>query len=155
MIHHLLTAFLFLGTTLAAPGDYNATSDSDQIVCVYPLSGQYGFLVRLLYYILLIFAVFFHHHVWLVAGALASALTFSGSAAIHGFILAIVSNSSLYDIDVAGVWTVVSAATIAVDPVRDLSTFFRESQFRPIFGLWGVLVGIGSICAAVSLLRHY
>ena len=46
------------------------------------LSGQYCLLSRILYYALLIFSVFGHAHVWLIAGALALALTYSGTAAI-------------------------------------------------------------------------
>jgi len=37
---------------------YNSSTDHNQVDCVYPISGQYGFFSRLLYYLLLLFAVF-------------------------------------------------------------------------------------------------
>lgn len=152
----LLISLLFLsfaGTTLAS--EYNAATDQDKVVCVYPLSGQYGLLPRLLYYDLLIFAVLAQHQVWLIAGAPASALTYSGTAAIHAIILARVSMNLVFDIDVVGVWAIVSAGCVAVQPVLDWSSTLRESPYRPIFGFWGTLMTIGTICGVVALQRDY
>jgi hypothetical protein len=70
-------------TGLGYPGNYNATTDENRVVCVYPLSEQYGGLARLLFCQLLIFSVVAYKQVWLVAGALAYAMTYSGTAAVH------------------------------------------------------------------------
>ncbi len=114
-----------------------------------------GLLPRLLYYDLLIFAVLAQHQVWLIAGAPASALTYSGTAAIHAIILARVSMNLVFDIDVVGVWAIVSAGCVAVQPVLDWSSTLRESPYRPIFGFWGTLMTIGTICGVVALQRDY
>lgn len=87
---------------------YNATTDRNQVDCIYPISGQYGFLPRLLYYCLLLFAVLNRKQVWLIAGALASALTYSGTAAIHAFVIA--KSLPLQDLDCYGIYPIVSAA---------------------------------------------
>ena len=55
--------------------------------CVYPISGSYGFLNRLLYYCLLIFALLVRHHSWLCPAALVSAMTYSSVACVHAFAL--------------------------------------------------------------------
>ena len=55
--------------------------------CVYPISGQYGFLNRLLFYILMIFALIARKHDWLAAAALGTAMTYAASAAVHAFAL--------------------------------------------------------------------
>jgi hypothetical protein len=48
--------------------------------------GMYSRLNRILYYLLLVFALVVHHHEWLVAGALASATTYSGAAAVQAWV---------------------------------------------------------------------
>lgn len=55
--------------------------------CAYAISGQYGFLPRLLYYLLLVISMFLRKHDWLSAGALAGAMTYSASACVHAFAL--------------------------------------------------------------------
>lgn len=134
---------------------YNATADRDTAVCVYPMSGQYEALQHFLYYGLLLFAVFARHQVWLVTGAVASALTYSGTAAIHSIILAAVSRNSLLDLDSFGTWAVVSAGCLIMLPVAEFSETLRESLARPVFKFWGTLVMIGVICSAVACLRKY
>ena len=56
-------------------------------LCVYPISGQYGFLNRLLFYILMIFSLIARRHDWLAAAALGTAMTYAASAAVHAFAL--------------------------------------------------------------------
>jgi len=56
--------------------------------CAWPISGQYCLLNRILFYVLLVFAVLMRRSPWLVAGALASALSYSGTAAIHALMRA-------------------------------------------------------------------
>ena len=100
---------------------------------VYQLSSHYGLLNRLLYYALIAFSVASHSHVWLVAGALTSAMTYSGTVTIHGFILAIDSKNFLYDIDTVGVWAVVSIGCLVVNPMLYSSTTIPRVPSRLIF----------------------
>lgn len=135
-----------------------ATTNStfpEKIVCVYPLSGQYGLLPRVLYYCLLIFSALAQRQVWLIAGAMASALTYSGTAAIHAVILAGASQSWIFDLDALGVWAIVSTGCLAVIPVLDWSHVLVESQFRPVFGFWGFLMALASACGSVPLYRSH
>ena len=56
-------------------------------LCGYPISGQYGFLNRLLFYLLMIFALIARKHPWLAAAALGTAMTYAASATVHAFAL--------------------------------------------------------------------
>lgn len=134
---------------------YNATYDANRILCVYPLSGQYSLLNRLLYYALIVFAVVGHSHPWLVTGPLAYIMTYSSTAAVHALIMAVVSEKSLLDIDVLGTWAIISIGCLAVLPIFTTSKAISESQYSPVFGFWGTLMSIGVICSLVSIHREY
>jgi hypothetical protein len=56
------------------------------VVCEWPVSGMYSRLNRILYYVLLVFALVVHHHEWLVAGSLAYATTYSGTASVQAWV---------------------------------------------------------------------
>lgn len=66
---------------------FNAQSFSYRQPCAYAISGQYGFLPRLLYYLLLTISLLLRNHDWLSAGALTGAMTYSASACVHAFAL--------------------------------------------------------------------
>jgi hypothetical protein len=80
-----------LNTSVAAYSDETWTLP---VTCEWPISGQYSRLNRILYYVLLVFALVVHHHEWLVAGALSSATIYSGSAAVQATVRTIPLTSS-------------------------------------------------------------
>ena len=55
--------------------------------CIYPISGQYGFLNRLLFYLLLVFALAVRKKTWLATAAAGTAMTYAATAAVHAFAL--------------------------------------------------------------------
>jgi hypothetical protein len=59
------------------------------IGCSYPISGSYGRAPRYLFYALILFAVLKRRESWIAGIALASAMTYSATAAIHAFALAV------------------------------------------------------------------
>lgn len=93
---------------------YDATLDKGRIECVYPISGQYALLQRVLYYSLLLFSIVSRKTPWLVAGALGAAMTYAGSAAVHATILAGISRDSLLDLDCLGIFAIVSVGSLVV-----------------------------------------
>lgn len=60
---------------------------SYSVICTYPISGQYGFLARLSYYLLLIFALILRKHLWLSTAALGTAMTYAATTCVHAFSL--------------------------------------------------------------------
>ncbi|KAI1878516.1 uncharacterized protein JN550_000698 [Neoarthrinium moseri] len=59
-----------------------------QVFCVYPISGNYTIYQRTLFWVALAFALLGQTHGWLAASAFGFAVTYSTTAAVHGFILA-------------------------------------------------------------------
>lgn len=60
---------------------------SFQPVCTYPISGQYGFLPRLIYYLLLIFSLILRRYEYLSVAALGTSMTYASVACVHAFSL--------------------------------------------------------------------
>ncbi|KAJ0419146.1 hypothetical protein BJY00DRAFT_286379 [Aspergillus carlsbadensis] len=134
---------------------YNATTDAGQIDCIYPVSGQYALLQRLLYYALLLFSVISQKSPWLVAGALGTAMTFAASAALHAVILAGVSHDSLLDLDCLGTFAIVSVGSLAASVFFDYSELLRESPARPVFRYWAAAMMVGTVCSMAAMWREY
>ncbi|KAL8959880.1 MAG: hypothetical protein Q9193_003328 [Seirophora villosa] len=126
------------------------------MVCVFPLSGPYGFLQRVLFYTLLTFAVVAHRAEWLIRGSLAAAMIYSSSASIHALCLAAVSNHHrIFDLDIIGVYCILSSSIILLGPMLDWCEPLRHSAARPIMKAWGALVSVGLVCAFITIRRLY
>ena len=124
---------------------FNTSGDPvTEINCVYAISGLYGMLPRLLYYVTLAFAIFGRTREWLIIGALVSALTYAGGAAIHMMAL-VTSKAGVYDLDVPAAWAVLSTGALGYIGMIHWSTTLRNSNARIIMVCWGVLVGVSLI----------
>ncbi|KAL8663459.1 MAG: hypothetical protein Q9202_003876 [Teloschistes flavicans] len=130
--------------------------NSPGIICLFSISGQYGFLQRLLFYFLLTFAVVAHRQEWLIRGSLAAAMTYSASASVHAVVIAAASqNHRILDLDIVGVYCITSSSIITLGPMLDWCHALRESKARPIVVAWGVVVSVGVVCARVVLKRQW
>ncbi|KAL8762943.1 MAG: hypothetical protein Q9184_001165 [Pyrenodesmia sp. 2 TL-2023] len=128
-----------------------------QEICVYPISGPYGYLQRFLLYSLLAFAVIAHRWEWLVRGSAAAAMTYSATACIHAILLAAVSTpkNRPLDLDVFGVYCIISSSLIVLGPMLDWCKPLRQTTARLILKAWGVLLSVGLVCAVLSIWRPY
>ena len=118
--------------------------------CVYAISGTYGFLPRVLYYITLIFSIFGRRREWLVIGALVSALTYAGTSAIHQMAM-VHSRDPVFDLDILGAWAVLSTGALAYIAMMHWSSTLRESKARTILVGWGFLTGVALIFGRTEL----
>lgn len=146
-----LLALTLLSTASAhtlSPRSRNATDDA-LMQCIYPISGAYGLLPRVLYYCTLILAIFGRNQEWLVIGALASGLAYAGTAAIHAMALA-TSRKYVFDLDIIGAWAVLSTGALAYITLINWSTTIRHSRAKVVMICWGCLVGIGLIFGRVE-----
>jgi hypothetical protein len=127
------------------------------MTCVYTVSGQYGLLPRVLYYALLIFTVFTHKYIWLAAGAAASAMTFSGSAAIHAIILVALprSSTSAIDLDVFGTYAASATGLIFIVTTMTFSKSLKKLAGRVLIRVWGALMFVGTACSIAAMLRPW
>jgi hypothetical protein len=130
-------------STNATPWDNNY-GHVTEINCVYPISGTYGFLPRLLYYITLLLAIFGRSKEWLIIGALVSALTYAGTSAIHIMTL-VRSKRGVFDLDIMAAWAVLSTGALAYIGIIHWSSTLRNSRARTVMVYWGILIGISLI----------
>ena len=129
--------------------------------CIYPISGQYGFLPRLIYYLLLIFSLILRKHFWLSTAALGAAMTYAATASVHAFALLLryryhtptlknfdwiyLPPKELGDIDLQAIFPILVAGSIMLTPILNFSTTVREHEAHSVIIFWGVLV----FCAMV------
>ncbi|RMZ88151.1 hypothetical protein DV736_g4618, partial [Chaetothyriales sp. CBS 134916] len=128
----------------------NVPTHPDLMNCVYAISGSYGLLPRIVYYLTLVFAIFGRRQEWLVLGALVSAMVFSATTAIHQMALTS-SKSEQFDLDIVGAWAVLSTGALAYIPMMHWSTTLMQSRARLILVAWGVLVGSALIFGRSAL----
>ncbi|MCJ1445914.1 MAG: hypothetical protein MMC23_006419 [Stictis urceolatum] len=144
--------------------------------CWYPVSGQYGLLPRLLFYITILAALVLRHHQWLYAGALVSALTYSGTAAIHACLL-IWRGPAAGDLDLIALVAILSLSCVVTVPLLNWSSTLRnigkneneikrstsleekrDDEFdavsRAIVLYWGFLVTAGFLCVFIALQNY-
>ena len=129
-----------------------------QVSCIYPLSGQYDVLNRMLFYTLLFFSLAFRHHDWLVATALGTAMTYSAVSAIHVFTFLVqfgwgmpvlnehwvfcnkTTSQPYGDIDLFGAWPILIASAITFAQILNWSISVQRNEAQIIVVLWGCLV---------------
>jgi hypothetical protein len=68
----------------------NSTDAGVQVICAWPLSGQYGAGTRISYYVLIAITMVLHRTKKLREAALAAVMVLPTIAAIHGIVLATV-----------------------------------------------------------------
>ena len=127
--------------------------------CTYPISGQYGFMNRLLFYLLMMFALIARKHSWLAAAALGTSMTYAASAAVHAFALLNLYHgytipglhyavalphdakaSDYGDLDLAGIFPILVAGCIMLTPILNWSTGIVREHARTVTVLWGSLI---------------
>lgn len=128
----------------------NAPDKPTHMNCVYALSGTYGLLPRLLYYVTLVFAIFGRTREWLIIGALVSALTYAGTSAIHQIAL-VSGRKNIYDLDILGAWAILSTGALSFVVMMHWSKTVRNSDAQLILLIWGVLVGTALIFGRTEL----
>ncbi|KAF2767090.1 hypothetical protein EJ03DRAFT_329507 [Teratosphaeria nubilosa] len=131
----------------------NTTEQAIQIVCAWPVSGQYGPGARILYYVLIVACIFARKTEWLRNACLAAALLLPAVAAIHGIVLAAAHIDRAVDMDVYGTLQLCAVGALAA-PVtaRRSETYFKTPGRNTIF-VWAAIVLAGLLSLAVEFYR--
>ena len=135
--------------------DMTAIKSDNAMVCVYPISGQYAFLPRLLFYVLTVFGLVWRHHEWLVTGALAVALTYSGSAAVHAVLLATFRHETALDLDVIPCNAILATSVLVIMPLSYYSESWRITNANVVIVAWTQLVIAGMVCALITFATNH
>ncbi|KAI0006590.1 hypothetical protein F4779DRAFT_556070 [Xylariaceae sp. FL0662B] len=128
-----------------------------QVVCAWPVSGQYGIGSRILYYGLVAACVLARKADWLRSACLAAALLFPAVAALHAIVLAAVHVDGAVDMDVFGAFQLCSIGILAAPAmVRMSKTYFYDPGRNLIF-LWTglLLAGLLSLTVEFSRIQTY
>ncbi|KAH3977655.1 hypothetical protein HBH70_106560 [Parastagonospora nodorum] len=139
---------------LSARSATNSTSPAPlQVVCAFPVSGQYGAGSRILYYVLVITCIFARKAEWLRGALLAAALVLPSVAAIHAIVLASTHVNGAVDMDIYGAFQFCSIAILAAPlTVRLSKTYFYDPGRNVIF-LWTIVILAGLIALCVEFYR--
>ncbi|CAG8979777.1 hypothetical protein HYALB_00011585 [Hymenoscyphus albidus] len=131
----------------------NSTSYNEMVSCIYPVSGQYRLLPRLLCYTSLFFAVVARRQLWLVTGALCSAMILGSTAVIHVFVILFASGTdpAVFDSDMVPLSLLLLVGAMFPGPVVDFSKTVRKSGARPIIFMWGLWMMVGTITCMSGL----
>ncbi|KAI1779081.1 hypothetical protein F4818DRAFT_238838 [Hypoxylon cercidicola] len=131
----------------------NATENVIQVVCAWPVSGQYGPGSRILYYALVAACVFARKAEWLRNACLAAALIFPAVAALHSIVLAVMHTDRAVDMDVYGAFQFCSIGILAAPLTVRLSRTYFYDPGRNIIFLWTGVVLAGLLSLTVEFFR--
>ncbi|KAF4446681.1 hypothetical protein F53441_9723 [Fusarium austroafricanum] len=131
----------------------NETDGTLQVICAWPVSGQYGTGTRVLYYVLIAACLVARREEWLVNPCLAAALVLPAVAAIHGIVLTAMHNPNAVDMDIFGAFQLCAIGILAAPVTVMLSkTYFNDPGRNTIF-LWTFLLLIGLVSMTVEFYR--
>ncbi|KAK1069876.1 hypothetical protein LTR74_004507 [Friedmanniomyces endolithicus] len=149
--------FIPLLQTLAGRTDTaqaaNASSPALQVVCAWPVSGQYGPGSRVLYYVLVAACIFARKEQWLKGACLAATLLFPAVAAIHGIVLAAMHIPGAVDMDVFGAFQLCSIGILAAPVTVRLSRTYFEDPGRNAIFVWSILLLAGLLSLTIEFYR--
>ncbi|KAJ5242738.1 uncharacterized protein N7469_001065 [Penicillium citrinum] len=132
---------------------YNATGPRLEVVCAWPVSGQYGPGTRVLYYVLVAACVLARKAEWIRNAGLAAVLLFPAVAALHGIVLAALHREGAIDMDVYGAFQLCSIGILAAPVTVKLSKTYFNNPGRNIIFLWTGLLLAGLLSLTVEFIR--
>ncbi|KAG8360108.1 hypothetical protein FVEN_g2109 [Fusarium venenatum] len=137
----------------AVTGLGNETGSPLQMICAWPVSGQYGTGTRVLYYVLIAACLVARREEWLVNPCLAAALVLPAVAAIHGIVLTAMHNPNAVDMDIYGAFQLCAIGILAAPVTVMMSkTYFNDPGRNTIF-LWTFLLLIGLLSMTIEFYR--
>ncbi|KAI6834492.1 hypothetical protein KC332_g5079 [Hortaea werneckii] len=141
-------------TVQSHPSSANDTFDYGvDVICAWPVSGQYGPGSRTLYYVLVAACIFARKVDWLRNACLAAALLFPVIAALHGIVLATVHIDGAVDLDIYGAFQFCAIAILVAPMTARVSrTYFKDHGRNAIF-VWSVFVVAGLLSLIVEFFR--
>ncbi|KAJ5542114.1 hypothetical protein N7535_004537 [Penicillium sp. DV-2018c] len=139
----------------ATASSLNATGNSSplEVVCAWPVSGQYGPGTRALYYVLIAACVVARKYEWIRNACLAAVLLFPAVAALHGIVLAALHAEGAVDMDVYGAFQLCAIGILTAPATVRISRTYFYNPGRNIIFLWTVLLLVGLISLIVEFMR--
>ncbi|KAJ5320386.1 hypothetical protein N7508_000669 [Penicillium antarcticum] len=139
--------------TLASPPNATGIDPVLEVVCAWPVSGQYGPGTRVLYYALIAACVVARKVEFIRSACLAAVLLFPAVAAIHGIVLAVLHVDGAVDMDVYGAFQLCAIGILTAPATVRLSTTYFNNPGRDLIFLWTVLLLAGLLSLIVEFMR--
>jgi len=121
------------------------------VVCMWPVSGQYDLLSRILFYVMMLISVLFRHYRLVSLAAMGTAMTYAAVSAVHTLVILannyptapwpgnVAPPATYFDPDLYAIFPVLAVAGIMLNPILMWSTTVRK--FKPVVVVyWGLLV---------------
>ena len=135
------------------PRDSNTTLENSTttwaVLCVYPVSGIYTRMQRLLFYVITAFVFLLRSYDWLIAVGMTFVLTYASAACIHAFSLSTLHGIGP-DFDVLALQGIIVSTTIAICCYSISSRRISEYAIAPLFYVWISAMVATSIAIFVS-----
>ncbi|KAJ4393627.1 hypothetical protein N0V93_002840 [Gnomoniopsis smithogilvyi] len=131
----------------------NDTIQHFDVICAWPVSGQYGPGTRFLYYVLVAVCVLGRGSEWLKGACLAAALLVPAVAALHGIVLAAVHVDGAVDMDVYGAFQICAIGVLAGPATVKISQTYFNTPGRNLIFLWTGMVLSGLLSLTVEFFR--
>ncbi|KAJ5654170.1 hypothetical protein N7490_001173 [Penicillium lividum] len=132
---------------------YNATVPVLEVICAWPVSGQYGPGTRYLYYVLMAACVLARKEEFIRNACLAAVLLFPAVAALHGIVLAALHVHGAVDMDVYGAFQLCAIGILTAPATVKLSNTYFNNPGRNIIFLWTTLQLAGLLSLTVEFIR--
>jgi hypothetical protein len=139
---------------------------SGSVSCVFPISGSYDLLPRILFYTLLLFALLYRRHTWVAVAALGTAMTYSATTAVHAFALLtqydwttgngrsnMQSAKAFGDLDLHATLPILLTASVVFAPIFNWSKNVRREKAQIVMVLWGTLCFAALVPVTVYVFR--
>ncbi|KAF3390235.1 hypothetical protein F1880_009018 [Penicillium rolfsii] len=151
-IELLGTTLVHRSTNLTTPAA-NATEKALEVICAWPVSGQYGPGTRVLYYASMAACIFARKAEWIRSACLAAALLFPAVAALHAIVLATLHRNGAVDMDVYGAFQLCAIGILTAPITVRLSKTYFNNPGRNIIFLWTGLLLAGLLSLTVEFIR--
>lgn len=148
---------LLWGLPILAADSTNTTVTVDQrVVCVYPISGQYGHISRWLTYATLLFTILMQGYwaMWLVAGGLAATMVSTSGLVIHSIIILAYNgpHPEVLDLDVLAINAILVVSIHSVYFIVRWSPVMEKfKKRRRLILAWGLWIFIGFIINFITI----
>ncbi|KAI0102800.1 hypothetical protein GGR51DRAFT_562255 [Nemania sp. FL0031] len=122
------------------------------IWCVYPLSGTYTRLQRIIFYLTIVIAFFFRSQQWVSSIAMGSVFVYSVVAAVHSIPLS-VQQSLGADADIVAVFSIVLTSLYCAVMARMYSPRFIGRDFNDFYNWWMIGLVLPAVLASIGFVR--
>ncbi|KAF8199740.1 hypothetical protein BJ912DRAFT_950176 [Pholiota molesta] len=123
------------------------------VICAYSISGGYGTIPRMMYYVLLIVPLIFHTSEWLVDATLGASMIFSSITAVHAMALASTAGRGTVDLDIIPAYSITGIAMLLGVPHLLWSRMLRDAgrALRIVAISWIAVMCVGILASLASV----